>query len=200
MSAARAAPRTYVAALARDMSEQAADHFNNPETSGKLWVPNARDAVSRGNPLGFHYASMEEAFPNVEPGESPAGNMILFQLRQPKAVSAGGIIIDTELRKTELDNNQVAKVIAIGPLAFHNRNSGEPWPEGSWAQVGSFVRIPKYAGDRFIRPYTRTEFRVDEKTGERIESEARDEVHFVYMKDLAIIALIDDPLVVRAFL
>jgi hypothetical protein len=25
----------------------------------------------------------------------------------------------------------------------------EPWPEGVWADIGDFVRVPKYGGDRF---------------------------------------------------
>jgi hypothetical protein len=40
-------------------------------------------------------------------------------------------------------------VIAIGPLAFRKRDSMEPWPEGAWAQVGDFVRVPKWGGDRW---------------------------------------------------
>ena len=84
----------------------------------------------------------------------------------------------------------MAKVIAIGPLAFHNRNTNEEWPEGAWARVGDYVRIPKYQGDRFIRHYVRRDD----------DTETRDEVHFVYMKDLAIISLLDDPMAVRSYL
>jgi len=191
-------PRNPGAALrAVDIADQAAEHFNNPETAGKLFIP-AREGLARANTVTFLYDSLEEAFPKVDPGERPAGNQVLFQLRAPKARSAGGIIIDTETRRTELDNNQVAKVIAIGPIAFHNRGTGEPWPEGAWANVGDYARIPKYQGDRFIRHYMRPDFEV--KDGKRIATETRDEVHFVFMKDLAIISIISDPLSVRAYL
>jgi len=43
----------------------------------------------------------------------------------------------------------VAKVIAIGPLAFRKRDSMDPWPEGSWCEIGEFVRVPKWGGDRW---------------------------------------------------
>jgi hypothetical protein len=47
----------------------------------------------------------------------------------------------------------VAKVIAIGPLAFKKRDSLEPWPEGNWIEVGDYVRMPKWGGDRWEVPY-----------------------------------------------
>lgn len=181
-----------------DIADQAAEHFNDPARVGKLFVPNAPEGLARANTVTFLYDSLEEAFPEVDPGERPAGNQVLFQLRAPKARTGGGIIIDTESRRTELDNNQVAKVIAVGPLAFHNRSTGDEWPEGAWAAPGAFVRIPKYQGDRFIRHYTRPDF--DVRDGKRIATETRDEVHFVFMKDLAIISIISDPLSVRAYL
>lgn len=43
----------------------------------------------------------------------------------------------------------IGKIIAIGPLAFRKRESMEPWPEGAWAQIGDFVRVPKWGGDRW---------------------------------------------------
>lgn len=183
-----------------DFSEQAADHFNNPDSAGKLFVPNGLEALSIGNTVGFDYASVDEAFPVVDPGETPCGNLVLFQIRQPKLRTAGGIIIDTETRKTEFYNTQVAKVIAIAPLAFHNRNTGDEWPEGAWAEVGSFCRIPKYQGERFTVNYTRDDFEIDPDTDRRTNTRTRDEVHFCLLKDLSILSITKNPLTVRAFL
>ena len=43
----------------------------------------------------------------------------------------------------------IGKIVAIGPLAFKNRDTMQPWPEGTWAQVGDYVRVPKWGGDRW---------------------------------------------------
>jgi co-chaperonin GroES (HSP10) len=186
---------------ADELSNQMAAHFSDPANEGKLFIPSAAmNGIARDSNVGFQYGSIEEAFPVVDPGEAPVGNMVLMQIRTPKSKTNGGIILSTDARQTEIDNTQVAKVIAIGPLAFHNRSTGEPWPEGAWAKVGDFVRVPKYQGDRFIKFYTRPDFEIDPRTGERRATEVRDEVIFAHMKDLAIISLINDPLTVRAYL
>ena len=54
-----------------------------------------------------------------------------------------------ETREAEKWNNMVAKVIEIGPLAFKKRDTMEPWPEGSWCEVGDYLRVPKWGGDRW---------------------------------------------------
>jgi co-chaperonin GroES (HSP10) len=94
-------------------------------------------------------SELEQAFPEVDPGCKPYGSRLLVQIRSPKRHTAGGIIVPNESRDTELWNTQVAKVIAIGPLAFKNRETLEPWPEGNWCEPGTFIRVPKYGGDRW---------------------------------------------------
>lgn len=182
---------------AEDFSQRTADHFNDPAQEGKLFIPPAREALSIENTISFKYDSMEEAFPNVDPGEEPLGSLVMLMIRQPKT-KAGSIILDTETRKTEYYNTQVAKVIAFGPLAFHNRNTAEPWPEGAWCEIGEFVRIPKYVGDRFTVAYNRKDFEViDDK---RREITSRDQVVFCLIKDLGLQTKVRDPLTVRAFI
>lgn len=97
----------------------------------------------------FAYSELDDAFPKSEPGVKPYGSRVLVQIRTPKTKSAGGIILHNETRETDLWNTQVAKVIALGPVAFHNRDTLKVWPEGIWCQPGIFVRVPKYGGDRF---------------------------------------------------
>lgn len=98
--------------------------------------------------------TLDEAFPAVDPGAVPCGARILVQWRMTKeTVSAGGIVLVEETKETEKWNNQVAKIVAIGPLAFKKRDSMEPWPEGSWVTVGDFVRMPKWGGDRWEVPF-----------------------------------------------
>lgn len=97
----------------------------------------------------FSFDTLEDAFPVGDPGLIPFGSDVLVQLRTPRTVSKGGIIVPDEARETDQWNTQVAKVIACGPVCFCNRETLEPWPEGAWAKVGEYVRVPKYGGDRW---------------------------------------------------
>jgi len=131
----------------------------------------------------FGYQSIDEAFPKVDPGHRPLGEQVLVQIRKAVKKSKGGIIISDETRKTEHDNTQVGKLVAKGKLAFCNRTTGEPWPEGDWVAVGGYVRIPKYVGDRFV-----------------MSDEDNEPVQFVILRDTDLKAEVYNPLDVRAFI
>jgi len=129
--------------------------------------------------------AMIEAFPAVDAGIQPFGSRVLIQIRTPKKVSRGGIILDTGTQDTEKWNTQVGKVISLGPLAFKNRNDMTPWPEGDWCTVGEFVRVAKYGGDRW-----------EVKVPDSDES-----AMFVIFNDLDIIGQVTgDPLAIKAFI
>ena len=128
--------------------------------------------------------SLAEAFPAVDAGVQPFGSRVLVQIRNPKQKTASGIILDTGSVDAERWNTQTAKVIELGPLAFHNRNTMEPWPEGQWCQPGEFVRVAKYGGDRW-----------------NVTGEDGQEGLFVIFNDLDIIGRVTgDPLAVKAFI
>lgn len=128
--------------------------------------------------------AMAEAFPAAEAGIQPFGSRVLVQIRTPKTKTASGIIIDSGSRDTEKWNTQVAKVIAMGPLAFKNRNTMADWPEGSWCSPGEYVRVAKYGGDRWEVPLPGGESAL-----------------FVIFNDLDIIGrVVGDPLAIRAFI
>lgn len=95
-------------------------------------------------------STLDDAFPDVDPGVTAFGNRVVVQVRTPMRVTKGGIQIPPEVRETELWNTQVAKVRGVGPVAFRDFKSLEPWPEGVWCKVGDFVRIPKFGGDRWL--------------------------------------------------
>ena len=136
------------------------------------------------NKVEFAYDSEADAFPPIDPGVTPLGSRVLVQLRSSKRKTKGGIILTGETRETEQWNTQVAKVRAVGPVAFHNRNTLEPWPEGAWFKEGDYVRCPKYGGDRWS-----------------ITSEDGDEVIFVMFNDLDVGGRVDgDPLAMKAFI
>ena len=109
--------------------------------------------IPTGSSVQVEYESLDEAFPKVNPMlEQVFGHRVLVQIRTPKRQTAGGIYVPDESRETELWNTQAAKVIALGPVAFHDRETLEPWPEGKWCEPGIYVRCPKYGGDRWQVP------------------------------------------------
>jgi co-chaperonin GroES (HSP10) len=133
-------------------------------------------------------ADLLEAFPVVDPGAVPLGARILIQLRRPKKkITSSGIILPQETRDTEKAQNPVGKVVGIGPLAFKKRDTMEPWPEGSWCDIGDFLRVPKWTGDRW-------EVAVPDA------DESADKVEFIILNDHEVIAKVTgNPLEVKAF-
>lgn len=128
---------------------------------------------------------LAEAFPDVEPGATPFGSRVLVQFRTPKKTTRGGIILTDETVETEKWNTQVAKVVAVGPLAFRSRDKKTEWPEGAWAHPGDFVRVSKYGGDKWEVP-------IPGKT---------EQATFAIFNDLDLIAKVtDDPLTMKAFI
>lgn len=137
------------------------------------------------------YDSLDQAFPEADPGLVPFGSRILVQKRSPREVTRGGIVVPHETQETEFWNTQVAKVIALGPGAFKNRDSLEVWPEGEWCEEGAYVRVPKYGGDKWM---------VD-LTEEQVKSCGTDQACFVLYNDLDLIGRITcDPMDVIAYL
>ena len=129
------------------------------------------------------------AFPSVDPGAKPLGGRILVQLRRTKQkTTSAGIILVEETKETEKWQNMVAKVLEIGPLAFKHRDTMQPWPEGSWVEVGEFIRVPKWGGDRW-------EVRVPGA------DDHEDPALFMVLNDHEVIAkLTGDPLAMKAFI
>lgn len=129
--------------------------------------------------------SLDWYFPAVNSGAEPLGGRVLLQYPRVRTRSAGGIILSDDTRDTEKWNTQVAKLVAVGPLAFKKRDSMHPWPEGVWAAPGDFVRVPKYGGDRW-----------------EIVIDGQDEpALFAIFNDHELIArVVGDPLRIRAYL
>ena len=129
---------------------------------------------------------LKEAFPAVDAGVKPFGSRVLVQFRTAK-IKVGNIILTGDTRETEKWNTQVAKLLAVGPLAFKNRGTQATWPEGEWAQPGEFVRVPKHGGDKW-----EVEIPGREKGENAI---------FAVMNDLDLIGLITgNPLEMKAFI
>jgi co-chaperonin GroES (HSP10) len=144
--------------------------------------------MKMSEPEAFNDADVAWAFPSVDPGAKPLGGRILVQLRRTKKkATSAGIILVEETKETEKWNNMVAKVIEIGPLAFKHRDTMQSWPEGSWVEVGDYIRVPKWGGDRWEVP-------VPNETDE-------DPALFMILNDHEVIAKVTgNPLEMRAFL
>lgn len=130
-------------------------------------------------------------FPEVSAGLDPYGSRVLVQIRGVKE-KINGFFVPEKTQDIQRDNTQVAKVIAIGPLAYKNRNTMEEWAEGTWCKPGGFVWIPKYAGSRFEillpKPVHHAKYGKVEK------------VQFAVFNDLDILSRVPDPLSVPFFL
>ena len=127
------------------------------------------------------------AFPDVSAGQKPFGGRVVVQLRRIKKTTASKIILVAETKETEKWQNMIGRVVEVGPLAFKNRDTMNPWPEGSWAQVGDYVRVPKWGGDRWEREVPN-------------EEGNEDPVLFMTINDHELIAKVtDDPLSFKAY-
>lgn len=144
------------------------------------------DTAYAYNQVVFQYGSIEDAFPDVDANLEPFGSRVLVQLRRAKSKTRGGIILVEETKEAEKWNEQVAKVLKVGPLAFHNRNTRDPWPEGAWCVPGDFIRVSKYGGDRWSVTY-----------GDKDDNE---EIVFVLFNDLDLLGGIANPLAMKSFI
>lgn len=129
--------------------------------------------------------TLAEAFPEVDPGIAPLGGRVLVQLRRVSNTTKSGIVLVEETQDTVKWNNQVARVVAMGPLAFRNRETRELWPEGAWVDVGDFIRVPRWNGDRHEVP---------------VEG-SKNPITFVVFNDHEIISKVTgDPLEIKAYI
>lgn len=126
------------------------------------------------------------AFPDIHPGVRPAGSRVLVQFRRPMKQTKLGILLPEDTRDTEKFNTQTARIVALGPLAFRHRDTGAKWHEGDWCEIGDFVRISKFGGDRWVVPVP--------------GSVVGDEIVFGIFDDFNVIGIIDgDPMAVKAY-
>lgn len=145
--------------------------------------------MNMSEPVASGEAELAWAFPSVDPGAKPLGGRILVQLRRTKKkATSAGIILVEETKETEKWNNMVAKVIEIGPLAFKHRDTMQSWPEGAWCEVGDYLRVPKWGGDRW-------EVKVPG------DDDLEDPALFMILNDHEVIAKVTgNPLEMRAFI
>lgn len=109
-----------------------------------------------------------DPFPDVDPGIEAVLYRLIVQVEKIPEKSKGGVIFADSTKDLEQLVTKVAKIVDIGPCAFHGRATGTPWPgyPQKYPKIGDLIRIRIHGGERF------------EKEG----------VTFVIMDDLDIVA------------
>jgi len=100
--------------------------------------------------MSLDRSKLERFFPDVDPRYEPLGNLVVVQGMHIEEETAGVIILPEEVRVQEAYDVQIGKVVALGPLAFRDKETLEIWKEGLWANVGDLVYVTR-SGDRIPR-------------------------------------------------
>lgn len=88
-------------------------------------------------------------------GIRPAGYQLLVLIPDAKT-QEGGILIPESVQVREKAASVVAKVIAMGPDCYLNK---EKFPTGPWCKVGDAVSLSPYNGVRIVSPLTKETLR-----------------------------------------
>jgi co-chaperonin GroES (HSP10) len=125
--------------------------------------------------MAISAADLKSAFPEVHAGEYPCGPRVLVQLQTIREKTQGGIVLVEETREVNKNLTQIGKIVAMGQIAFCNRETGNRWPEGVWAKIGDLVRVPRYVGQRFNRPIP----------------DSKDTAAFIILDDHQVVSVVD---------
>ena len=118
----------------------------------------------------------------------PLHDRVVVKRIDAEEKTAGGIIIPDSAK----EKPSQGKVIAVGPLAFRNRETAQLWPEGAWCAVGDFIIVPKYQGERTRTKHKRTQTYYSHDGTERTRP-VEDDLEVVLFKDLAMLGKIKTP-------
>lgn len=112
-------------------------------------------------------------FPEIESGIKPLGGGVLIQGKYVPSKTAGGIQLISSTQECASYDVNIGKVIAMGDLAYKNKETLEPWKEGQWCKIGDIVSIPR--------------------TGSRYTKEIDGEIyHFVLVQDTEVKTVFED--------
>jgi len=134
--------------------------------------------------------TLDQAFPDVVCPARPLGNRVMVQVRRQPNVTKSGLVLVEETKETVKWNMQIARIVDMGPIAYCNRETGLPWPEGKWVRVGDYVRVPRWGGDRIEVP-------VQGAT----HGHKEEPVTFVCFNDHELISVVEgDPLAIKTYI
>jgi len=107
----------------------------------------------------------------------PCGWKVLIKRQKAKDKTSGGIFLPDIAKDAEELLGIVAQVVDCGPMCWKDRDTGEPWSTGPWAKPGDFVVVPKF-----------THFRM-----------TINEEEYRFINDDEIIAIVDDPSIIKIY-
>jgi co-chaperonin GroES (HSP10) len=80
----------------------------------------------------------------------PMNWKVLIQPNDIKAETKGGILLPDKVKENEQILTAHGTVMAIGELAYRERETGERWKQEIVPQVGDKVTYGKYAGQKIV--------------------------------------------------
>jgi len=138
---------------------------------------------------------IKKHFPEIDHGFEPCATKILVQFRTMERFTAGGIELPPDTVQFNKESTRVGRLVACGKLAFRNRDTGQPWFEGVWAEIGDVIIVPAWGGFRFELPIpgtARTETQYDRDDNGRIVKGSERSVIRPGTEDRAIFATFKD--------
>jgi len=100
---------------------------------------------------------LDARFPKIDPGIIPLGGQVVLQIALvPDTILSSGIILTSDVQQNEQYARKSAKVIAMGPVAFKSKLTGELWTGMSDDEtsdyninLNDYVISPHVAGSRY---------------------------------------------------
>tara|TARA_Y100000114_G_scaffold153488_1_gene173557 strand:+ start:506 stop:904 length:399 start_codon:yes stop_codon:yes gene_type:complete len=80
----------------------------------------------------------------------PMNWKVLIQPNDIKAETKGGILLPDKVKENEQILTAHGTVMAVGELAYRERETGERWKQEIVPQVGDKVTYGKYAGQKIV--------------------------------------------------
>lgn len=118
-------------------------------TARRLGVPEDDIAARRYDDQLL--ADLDYQFPDVKPGLMPLGSMIVLQERRALK-RRGSILLAADTSDADQAKTPVARVVALGPVAFREWKGGQMWEGGPWAKPGDYVIVPRISDMKWKRP------------------------------------------------
>tara|TARA_R110000803_G_scaffold26333_3_gene62441 strand:+ start:5994 stop:6362 length:369 start_codon:yes stop_codon:yes gene_type:complete len=120
---------------------------------------------------------LDESMPDGKTLPDPKGWKILIQKMKPKEQTSGGIILVDASKEAESYLSITARVMKIGPMAWHDKDTGKAYVGGAWAKPGDWVIVPKF-----------TQFKMDIYGNE-----------YRFINDDEVIATVEDPTNIKVY-
>jgi|TARA_R100001086_G_scaffold209276_1_gene125024 chaperonin GroES len=80
----------------------------------------------------------------------PMGWKILVKPNEPKKHTQGGIVIPTKAIEAEEYLTAHGTILAMGDLAYRERDTGAGWKSRNFPKVGDDITYGKYSGQKLI--------------------------------------------------